>query len=51
MSWGSLPAEVWEQILDLVDTVGLQSAQEACRDWREAVLREEGVSRRIESHP
>jgi len=33
-----LPYELWEQILDLLDTQGLLSFQKVCTDWREIVV-------------
>ena len=36
--WAQLPNEIWERILDDVDSRGLESAQEACVAWRNIVI-------------
>ena len=36
--WAQLPSEIWERILDDVDSRGLESAQEACVAWRNIVI-------------
>ena len=36
--WALLPNEIWEKILDDVDTKGLESAQEVCDAWRGVVV-------------
>ncbi|XP_059091699.1 uncharacterized protein LOC131887181 isoform X2 [Tigriopus californicus] len=36
--WDNLPREIWEKILDSLDTHGLQQAQNTCASWREIVL-------------
>jgi hypothetical protein len=37
-AWSRLAYEIWEKILDDVDTVGLESAQRTCTEWRGIVL-------------
>jgi len=34
----SLPAEIWEKILDLLDTRALLNCQHTCHEWRSMVL-------------
>ena len=36
--WAQLPNEIWERILDDVDSKGLESAQDACVAWRNIVI-------------
>ena len=34
----TLPAEIWEKILDLLDTNSLLSFQHTCHQWRNIIL-------------
>ena len=34
----NLPTEIWEKILDLLDTSSLLNFQKVCREWRSVVL-------------
>ena len=36
--WAQLPNEIWERILDDVDSRGLESAQETCVAWKNIVI-------------